>query len=97
MSIESLGARLDKMLDRMKGQIITVSLNDGSRKSLAKDEGFRLLADFLNAMRNKDKAWLQSEDGVLLQSIVPGQDPLIDLVQQLIVSFENYERSETND
>lgn len=97
MSIESLGARLDKMLDRMKGQITTVSLNDGSRKDLARDEGLRLLADMLNAMRNNDKAWLQSEDADLVRSIVPGQVSLIDLVQKLIVSFENYERSEDND
>ena len=69
MTIES---RLDKLYDRMKGELIRVSLKDGRQISLSRYELLRLLVAVIKATESsvianneaasEDEEWLRPED-----------------------------------
>jgi hypothetical protein len=94
MTIES---RLDKLYDRMKGELIRVSLKDGRQISLSRYELLRLLVAVIkatassvianNEAASEDEEWLRPEDKAFIQSIMPGQDNTIDLMQSMIASI----------
>ena len=95
--MKDLESRLDKLYDRMQGEFIRVSLVDGSQASLSRDELLRLLVATIKATANsimanseavsEDEEWLRPEDAAFLQSIAPGQDNVIDLMQSMIASL----------
>ena len=95
--MRDLASRLDKLYDRMQGEFIRVSLVDGSQASLSRDELLRLLVATIRATANsimanseavsEDEEWLRSEDVAFIQSIAPGQDNVIDLMQSMIASL----------
>ena len=94
MTIES---RLDKLYDRMRGELMSVSLIDGRQCSLSKSELLRLLVATIRATASniianseavsEDEECLRPEDAAFLQSIAPGQDNVIDLMQSMIASL----------
>ena len=95
--MKDLESRLDKLYDRMQGEFIRVSLVDGSQASLSRDELLRLLVATIKATANsimanseavsEDEEWLRQEDVAFIQSIAPGQDNVIDLMQSMIASI----------
>jgi len=97
--MKDLASRLDKLYDRMQGEFIRVSLVDGSQASLSRDELLRLLVATIKATANniianneneavsEDEEWLRPEDVTFIQSIAPGQDNVIDLMQNMIASI----------
>ena len=95
--MRDLSSRLDKLYDRMQGEFIRVSLVDGSQASLSRDELLRLLVATIKATASniianseavsEDEEWLRSEDVAFIQSIAPGQDNVIDLMQSMIASI----------
>ncbi|HHV02670.1 MAG TPA: hypothetical protein GXX64_01980 [Bacteroidales bacterium] len=95
--MKDLESRLDKLYDRMQGEFIKVSLVDGSQASLSRDELLRLLVATIKATASniianseavsEDEEWLRSEDVAFIQSIAPGQDNVIDLMQSMIASI----------
>jgi len=95
--MKDLESRLSKLYDRMQGEFIKVSLVDGSQASLSRDELLRLLVATIKATANsimanseavsEDEEWLRSEDVAFIQSIAPGQDNVIDLMQSMIASI----------
>ena len=95
--MKDLASRLDKLYDRMQGEFIRVSLVDGSQASLSRDELLRLLVATIKATASniianseavsEDEEWLRSEDVAFIQSIAPGQDNVIDLMQSMIASL----------
>ena len=95
--MKDLASRLDKLYDRMQGEFIRVSLVDGSQASLSRDELLRLLVATIKATANsimanseavsEDEECLRPEDAAFLQSIAPGQDNVIDLMQSMIASL----------
>ena len=95
--MKDLESRLDKLYDRMQGEFIKVSLVDGSQASLSRDELLRLLVATIKATANsimanseavsEDEECLRPEDAAFLQSIAPGQDNVIDLMQSMIASL----------
>ena len=95
--MRDLASRLDKLYDRMQGEFIRVSLVDGSQASLSRDELLRLLVATIKATASniianseavsEDEEWLRSEDVAFIQSIAPGQDNVIDLMQSMIASL----------
>jgi len=95
--MKNLESRLDKLYDRMQGEFIRVSLVDGSQASLSRDELLRLLVATIKATANsimanseavsEDEECLRPEDAAFLQSIAPGQDNVIDLMQSMIASL----------
>ena len=97
--MKDLESRLEKLYDRMQGEFIKVSLVDGSQASLSRDELLRLLVATIKATASniianneneavsEDEEWLRSEDVAFIQSIAPGQDNVIDLMQSMIASI----------
>ncbi len=95
--MRDLESRLDKLYDRMQGEFIKVSLVDGRQASLSRDELLRLLVATIKATANsimanseavsEDEECLRPEDAAFLQSIAPGQDNVIDLMQSMIASL----------
>ena len=95
--MKDLESRLDKLYDRMQGEFIRVSLIDGRQASLSRDELLRLLVATIKATANsimanseavsEDEECLRPEDAAFLQSIAPGQDNVIDLMQSMIASL----------
>ena len=97
--MRDLESRLDKLYDRMQGEFIRVSLVDGSQASLSRDELLRLLVATIKATASniianneneavsEDEEWLRPEDVTFIQSIAPGQDNVIDLMQNMIASI----------
>ena len=98
MTIES---RLDKLYDKLRGELMSVSLVDGRQVSVSKSELLRLLVATIRATANsimanseavsEDEEWLRSEDVAFIQSIVPGQDKVFDLMQEMIASIRGGE------
>lgn len=99
--MRDLESRLDKLYDRMQGEFIRVSLVDGSQASLSRDELLRLLVATIKATANniianseavsEDEEWLRPEDVAFIQSIVPGQGKVFDLMQEMIASIRGGE------
>ena len=97
--MKDLESRLSKLYDRMQGEFIRVSLVDGSQASLSRDELLRLLVATIKATASniianneneavsEDEEWLRPEDVTFIQSIAPGQDNVIDLMQNMIASI----------
>jgi len=97
--MRDLESRLDKLYDRMQGEFIRVSLIDGRQASLSRDELLRLLVATIKATASniianneneavsEDEEWLRPEDVTFIQSIAPGQDNVIDLMQNMIASI----------
>ena len=95
--MKDLESRLEKLYDRMQGEFIRVSLVDGSQASLSRDELLRLLVATIKATASniianseaasEDEEWLRPEDVTFIQSIAPGQDNVIDLMQSMIASL----------
>ena len=88
----TLNSRLDKLYDRLKGEFITLSMNDGRQCSISRDEILRLLVATIKATASstvggEDEGWLKPEDVAFIQSIAPGQDNVIDLMQSMIASL----------
>ena len=96
--MKDLESRLEKLYDRLEGEFIKVSLKDSRQVSLSRDELLRLLVAAIKAAAgsalasDEDKAWLQSEDAAFIQSITPGQDKVLDLMQSLVASIEGGEK-----
>lgn len=95
--MKDLESRLSKLYDRMQGEFIRVSLIDGRQASLSRDELLRLLVATIKATASniianseaasEDEEWLRPEDVAFIQSIAPGQDNVIDLMQSMIASL----------
>ena len=95
--MKDLESRLDKLYDRMQGEFIRVSLIDGRQASLSRDELLRLLVATIKATASniiannesvsEERECLRQEDVAFLQSIAPGQDNVIDLMQSMIASI----------
>jgi len=76
----------------LEGELVRVSLLDGSQVSISRDELLRLLVATIRAtaasiVGSEDEGWLKLEDVAFLQSIVPGQDNVIDLMQEMVASL----------
>ena len=89
--MKNLESRLDKLYDRMRGELMSVSLIDGRQISISKSELLRLLVATIRATASEavseDEECLRPEDAAFLQSIAPGQDNVIDLMQSMIASI----------
>jgi len=88
----TLNSRLDKLYDRLKGEFITLSMNDGRQCSISKDEILRLLVATIKATASstiggEGEGWLKPEDVAFIQNIAPGQDDTIDLMQRMVASL----------
>ena len=99
--MKDLESRLEKLYDRMQGEFIKVSLVDGRQASLSRDELLRLLVATIRATANniiannesvsEERECLRQEDVAFIQSIVPGQDKVFDLMQEMIASIRGGE------
>jgi len=97
----TIESRLDKLYDRMRGELMSVSLIDGRQCSLSKSELLRLLVATIRATASniianseavsEDEEWLRQEDVAFIQSITPGQDSVIDLMQRMVASLRGDE------
>ena len=95
--MRDLTSRLDKLYDRLEGELIKVSLLDGRQVSISRDELLRLLVAAIRATANniiannesvsEERECLRPEDVTFIQSIAPGQDNVIDLMQNMIASI----------
>ena len=97
--MRDLTSRLDKLYDRLEGELIKVSLLDGRQVSISRDELLRLLVAAIRATASniianneneavsEDEECLRPEDVTFIQSIAPGQDNVIDLMQNMIASI----------
>ena len=95
--MKDLESRLEKLYGYLKGELVSVSLVDGRQASLSRDELLRLLVATIRATANniiannesvsEDEECLRPEDAAFLQSIAPGQDNVIDLMQSMIASL----------
>ena len=99
--MKDLASRLDKLYDRLEGELIRVSLVDGRQTSLSRDELLRLLVATIKATASsvianneavsEDREYLRQEDVTFIQSITPGQDSVIDLMQRMVASLRGDE------
>lgn len=99
--MKDLESRLEKLYGYLKGELVSVSLVDGSQASLSRDELLRLLVATIKATANniiannesvsEERECLRQEDVAFIQSIVPGQDKVFDLMQEMIASIRGGE------
>jgi len=97
----TIESRLDKLYDKLRGELMSVSLVDGRQVSVSKSELLRLLVATIRATANsimanseavsEDEEWLRPEDVTFIQSIAPGQDKVFDLMQEMIASIRGGE------
>jgi len=97
--MRDLTSRLDKLYDRLEGELIKVSLLDGRQVSISRDELLRLLVAAIRATASniianneneavsEDEEWLRQEDIAFIQSIAPGQDNVVDLIRRMVASL----------
>lgn len=95
--MKDLESRLEKLYGYLKGELVSVSLVDGRQVSISRYELLRLLVATIRATANniianseavsEDEECLRPEDAAFLQSIAPGQDNVIDLMQSMIASL----------
>jgi len=97
--MKNLESRLDKLYDKLRGELMSVSLVDGRQVSVSKSELLRLLVATIKATANniianneneavsEDEEWLRQEDIAFIQSIAPGQDNVVDLIQRMVASL----------
>ena len=99
--MKDLESRLEKLYGYLKGELVSVSLVDGRQASLSRDELLRLLVATIRATANniiannesvsEERECLRQEDVAFIQSIVPGQDKVFDLMQEMIASIRGGE------
>ena len=90
--MRDLESRLDKLYGKLKGELVTLSMNDGRQCSISKDEILRLLVATIKATASstiggEGEGWLKPEDVAFIQNIAPGQDGTIDLMQRMVASL----------
>ena len=95
--MKDLESRLEKLYGYLKGELVSVSLVDGRQVSISRYELLRLLVATIRATANniiannesvsEERECLRQEDVAFIQSIAPGQDNVIDLMQSMIASF----------
>jgi len=90
--LRDLESRLDKLYDRLKGELVTLSLNDGRQCSVSRDEILSFLVATIkttasSTVGSEDEEWLKPEDVAFIQNIAPGQDDVIDLMQRMVASL----------
>jgi len=97
--MKNLESRLDKLYDKLRGELMSVSLVDGRQVSVSKSELLRLLVATIKATASniianneneavsEDEEWLRPEDVTFIQSIAPGQDNVVDLIQRMVASL----------
>jgi len=95
--MKNLESRLDKLYDKLRGELMSVSLVDGRQVSISRYELLRLLVATIKATASniianseavsEDEEWLRPEDVTFIQSIAPGQDNVVDLMQRMVASL----------
>ena len=95
--MKDLESRLEKLYGYLKGELVSVSLVDGRQVSISRYELLRLLVATIRATANniiannesvsEERECLRQEDVAFIQSIAPGQDNVIDLMQNMIASI----------
>ena len=99
--MKDLESRLEKLYGYLKGELVSVSLVDGRQVSISRYELLRLLVATIRATANniiannesvsEERECLRQEDVAFIQSIVPGQDKVFDLMQEMIASIRGGE------
>jgi len=85
--MRDLEARLEKLIEMTAPDILTLRLEDGQTAELNRLDVWDALVELLYALRERRDPW-ETETMVIIEKAEPGQFPLVDLVQALIVSIK---------
>jgi hypothetical protein len=79
--------RLERLIKLTAPDILTLRLEDGQTAELTRFDIWDTLVEFLYALRERRDPW-ETETMGIIEKAEPGQFPLVDLINALIVSVK---------
>ena len=85
--MKDLEARLDRLIRLAAPDTLTLTLEDGQTVELTREDVWDVLMELFFALRERREPW-ETETMGIIEKAEPGQFPLVDLINALIVSVE---------
>jgi hypothetical protein len=85
--MRDLEARLEKLIEMTAPDILTLRLEGGQTAELTRLDVWDALVELLYALRERRDPW-ETETMGIIEKAEPGQFPLVDLINALIVSVK---------
>jgi len=91
--MKDLENRLERLIRLATPDTMELQLEDGQVAELAMEDIWDALVEILYAFR-EDRDYYKTEPLVAIERAEPGQHPMIELIQALIVSFKLHEQKQ---
>jgi len=85
--MKDLEARLDRLIRLAAPDTLTLTLEDGQTVELTREDVWDVLMELFFALRERREPW-ETETMGIIEKAEPGQFPLVDLINALIVSVK---------
>jgi len=85
--MRDLEARLERLIRLTAPDTLTLTLEDGQTVELTREDVWDVLMELFFALRERREPW-ETETMGIIEKAEPGQFPLVDLINALIVSVK---------
>lgn len=85
--MKDLEARLERLIRLTAPDTLTLTLEDGQTVELTREDVWDVLMELFFALRERREPW-ETETMGIIEKAEPGQFPLVDLINALIVSVK---------
>lgn len=85
--VKNLEDRLERLIKLTAPDTLTLQLESGQTAELTREDVWDALVELLYALRGRRHPW-ETETMGIIEKVVPGQAPLVDLINALIVSVK---------
>jgi len=85
--MRDLEARLERLIRLTAPDTLTLTLEDGQTVELTREDVWDVLMELFFALRERRDPW-ETENMGIIEKAEPGQFPLVDLINALIVSVK---------
>ncbi len=85
--MKDLEARLERLIRLAAPDTLTLTLEDGQTVELTREDVWDVLMELFFALRERREPW-ETETMGIIEKAEPGQFPLVDLINALIVSVK---------
>ena len=85
--MRDLEARLERLIRLTAPDTLTLTLEDGQTVELTREDVWNVLMELFFALRERREPW-ETETMGIIEKAEPGQFPLVDLINALIVSVK---------
>ena len=85
--MKDLKARLERLIRLAAPDTLTLTLEDGQTVELTREDVWDVLMELFFALRERREPW-ETETMGIIEKAEPGQFPLVDLINALIVSVK---------